>query len=64
MKKYFSLFKAYLQNNRHCFLALYVPVFIVMFFTVERLVPEDAEYWVSYIWLDDAIPFWEVFVIP
>ena len=64
MKKCFTLFKTYLQNNRHCFLALYVPVFIVLFFMVERLVPEDAEYWASYIWLDDVIPFWEVFVIP
>ena len=64
MKKCFTLFKTYLQNNRHCWLALYVPVFLVLFFTVERLVPEDAEYWVSYLSLDDAIPLWEVFVIP
>ena len=46
MKKYFSLVKTYLQNNRHFWLALYVPVFLVLFFTVERLVPEDAAYWV------------------
>ena len=56
--------KDFLQNNRHFWLALYVPVFLVLFFAVERLVPEDAEYWVSHMALDDAIPFWEVFVVP
>ena len=56
--------KDFLKDNRHFWLSLYVPVFLVLFFTVERLVPEDTAYWVSYISFDDAIPFWEVFVVP
>ena len=64
MNNYLPLLKAYLKNNRHFWFALYIPVLIMLFVAVERLVPEDAEYWVSYISLDDAIPFWEVFVVP
>ena len=30
---------------------------------VEKLVPETADYWVSYIFLDDYIPFREEFII-
>ncbi len=55
-------FKTYLKNNPHCWLLLYFPVYIFSFFLVERIVGGD--YWVSYLPLDDKIPFLEVFVIP
>lgn len=43
--------------------AIYVPIYIGAFFIVEKLVPETADYWVSYIFLDDYIPFREEFII-
>lgn len=43
--------------------AIYVPIYIGAFFWVEKLVPETADYWVSYIFLDDYIPFREEFII-
>lgn len=43
--------------------AIYVPIYIGAFFLVEKLVPETADYWVSYIFLDDYIPFREEFII-
>ena len=42
-------------------LALYVPVYLILFFTVEHLVTEN--YYVSWIPLDDKIPFCEYFVV-
>ena len=43
--------------------AIYVPIYIGAFFLVEKLVPETVDYWVSYIFLDDYIPFREEFII-
>lgn len=43
--------------------AVYVPIYIGAFFVVEKLVPESADYWVSYIFIDDYIPFREEFII-
>ena len=43
--------------------AIYVPIYIGLFFVVEKLVPESADYWISYIFLDDYIPFREEFII-
>lgn len=43
--------------------ATYVPIYIGLFFVVEKLVPESADYWVSYIFIDDYIPFREEFII-
>lgn len=43
--------------------AIYVPIYIGLFFVVEKLVPAGADYWVSYIFLDDYIPFREEFII-
>lgn len=43
--------------------AIYVPIYIGLFFVVEKLVPESADYWVSYVFLDDYIPFREEFII-
>ncbi len=43
--------------------AIYVPIYIGLFFVVEKLVPETSDYWPSYIFIDDYIPFREEFVI-
>lgn len=62
--KVFNRIKEYVRRNPHCWLALYLPAYLLMFFAVERLVPEDADYWLSYLPIDDSIPFLEGFVIP
>jgi len=54
----------YLKNNRHICLALYLPVFLAAFFIVENLVPPGGDYWVSYLPVDDLIPFVPCFVLP
>lgn len=59
MKKGFVI-----KENRHLLLLLYVPVYLFGFFLMERLVPGTADYWVSYCFLDDMIPFNEWFIIP
>lgn len=59
----FSL-KAYIKNNPHVWYVLLLPVYLLLFFAVEKLVPADGDYWVSYIPLDDKIPFVPVFIIP
>lgn len=49
--------KQFLQTHRYYWLLLYVPVFLIWFALVERLHPSDGVYWVSYVPLDDRIPF-------
>lgn len=53
-----------LRENRHVLLVLYVPVYLIGFFLMEYLVPDTADYWVSYCPLDDLIPFCEYFIVP
>ncbi len=53
-----------LSDYKHCLLVLYVPVYLISFFIIEQLVPESADYWVSYCFIDDYIPFHEAFIIP
>ncbi len=43
--------------------AIYVPIYIGLFFVVEKLVPESTDYWVSYMFLDDYITFREEFIV-
>ena len=57
-------FRTVLKQNPHCLFALYIPVFVIMFFTLEALVPSDCDYWVSHMPLDDRIPFVPAFVLP
>lgn len=52
------------RENRHVLLILYAPVYLIGFFLMEYLVPETADYWVSYCPLDDLIPFCEYFILP
>jgi membrane-associated phospholipid phosphatase len=56
--------KDYIRRNPHVYLVLYVPVYLIMFAIVELLVPSGSDYWVSYMPLDDQIPFVPAFVIP
>ncbi len=62
--KYLRIVRNFIKQNPHEYLALYLPIFLICFFGAEYLVPESANYWVSYTPLDDAIPFVEVFVLP
>ena len=56
--------RAILRQNPHLRYILFLPAFLICFFTLERLIaPEDVRWWV-YSPLDDLIPFWEGFVIP
>lgn len=41
--------------GREAWLFLYLPVYLILFYTVEQLVTDS--YWVSYCSLDDLIPF-------
>lgn len=54
--------KNFIHQHRYSYLGLYVPVYLLIFFTIERVVPTTG-YWVSYIPWDDAIPFCEYFVV-
>lgn len=51
----------YIKNNKHLLMILYVPVYLIWYLVAEHLVTTD--YWVSYMPLDDKIPFIDWFVI-
>ncbi len=51
----------WLRSNRHAWWSLCLPYIIFMFLLPERLV--TADYWVSYVPLDDYIPFFPPFVV-
>ena len=54
--------KEFLHRRPSAWFMLYIPVYVLTFFAVERLVPTTG-YWVSYIPWDDLIPFCEYFVV-
>lgn len=54
--------KQFLLSRRSSRMLLYIPCFVLLFFITERVVPTTG-YWVSYLPLDDSIPFCEFFVI-
>jgi membrane-associated phospholipid phosphatase len=53
--------KEKLKKYKHGLWALYFPVYLLGFFWVESVVTSDSSYWVSYMKLDDIIPFCEWF---
>lgn len=53
--------KQYLKQHRYLLMILYVPFYLTVFFLLEKWITKD--YWVSYLPLDDKIPFVEQFVI-
>ncbi|MGN1002174.1 MAG: phosphatase PAP2 family protein [Oscillospiraceae bacterium] len=61
--KHFSL-KTYIKENPHVWYVLLLPAYLLLFYLAERLVPSDGSYWVSYLPLDDHIPFLEIFIVP
>ncbi|MEE0741117.1 MAG: phosphatase PAP2 family protein [Emergencia sp.] len=64
MREKGKVFRDYIFTHRYILLILYVPIYLISFFAVELLVPESADYWVSYCSIDDWIPFCEYFIIP
>ncbi len=57
--------KALFHKYKHILLLLYVPIYLVTFNFIENeLVSWNDFYWVSYMPIDDVIPFCEWFVIP
>lgn len=57
-------FRKLMKDHPEYWYLLFVPVYLLCFFLVERLVPSDGAYWVSYLPLDDHIPFVEAFAVP
>ena len=47
----------FLRQHRYYYLLLYVPVFLIWFFLIEQINSPAKGYWVSYLPLDDRIPF-------
>lgn len=56
--------RSFLRQNPHLRYILFLPAFLVCFFSLERLIePGDVVWWV-YSPMDDFVPFLEGFVIP
>lgn len=55
--------KDFLHKRPSAWYMAYLPVYLLLFFLVERLVPSTCDYWVSHLPLDDLIPFCEYFVV-
>ena len=56
--------RIFLRKNPHIYYLLFLPVFLISFFTLEKLIPpEKVRWWVSCP-IDHAIPFAEIFLIP
>lgn len=54
--------KRILGEHKHALLSLYFVIYIAWFLLAEQLVTDN--YTVIYHWLDDYIPFCEIFVLP
>lgn len=54
----------FIKENPHVWLALLLPMYLALFFAVERYVSPEKPYLVSYVPLDDKIPFLEGFILP
>lgn len=58
-----SRIRAFVRDNPHCWWALYLPVYLILYFTVESVVDGSGPYWSSWCPLDDKIPFLPAFVV-
>ncbi len=56
--------RSYLKHNPHLWYLLFLPAFLICFFSLEAYIGPDRAYWSVYSPLDDAIPFLEFFVLP
>jgi len=52
---------SWLKQNKHFWLIIYVPIYLTVFFLLEKHI--TADYFVSYLPLDDKIPFCEYFIV-
>jgi membrane-associated phospholipid phosphatase len=57
-------FKEILKKYDHIWLLLYIPIYVFFFNVLETWISPESNYWVSYMPLDDLIPFNELYVIP
>lgn len=57
-------FKELLKKYDHIWLLLYIPIYVFFFNVLETWISPEFNYWVSYMPLDDLIPFNELYVIP
>ena len=55
--------KKYIQEHKYVLLVLYLPIYLIWFALVERMVPSTAGCFVSYLPLDDKIPFLPGFIL-
>jgi hypothetical protein len=61
MKHFSQTFREWLRKNPLAWYALLFPAYMASYFATEAIVGENADYWVSYLPLDDKIPFLEWF---
>ncbi len=61
---YNILTKQFWAERKYAWWALFVPIYLAVFFLIELYIDGSEPYWVSYAPLDDLIPFIDVFVIP
>jgi membrane-associated phospholipid phosphatase len=54
--------KRFLSENRHLLWILYIPIYFVCFFLLEKRT--DVDFHIIHCFLDDRIPFLEYFIIP
>ena len=54
--------KQFIKTHPHMWWGLYMPVYLIMYFTVEHVVTDN--YWATQTAIDNYIPFCEYFVIP
>lgn len=51
------------EKYSYVLLVLYLPLYLIIFFAVELIIPESFDYWVSYCKIDDLISFNEHFIM-
>ena len=55
--------KDFLHKRPSAWYMLYIPVYLLLFFIVEQLVPSTCDYWVSYLPLDHSFRLYGWFII-
>lgn len=55
--------KKYIREHRYVLLVLYLPIYLIWFALVEHMIPTSDMCWVSYLPLDDKIPFLPPFIL-
>ncbi|NLU23306.1 MAG: phosphatase PAP2 family protein [Clostridiales bacterium] len=61
MQRLKLVIKSFVQEHPHVWWSLYVPVYLLMYFTIEKVV--KGPYWYTQLPIDYQIPFVEEFVI-